>query len=328
MDNNQTENEWAKRFSPLDLLTNTKSSLNICAPMVRYSKLPFRELVKQYGVDVLYTPMILADVFKNSAISREVDFQTSINDSPVIVQFGAANSKDLADASELVAKYCSGVDINCGCPQKWAISEGIGCHLMERPDLVADMISQTKRRTSILNFQSNSGTGFPCSVKIRKHNDLRRTVDFAQKAEAAGADWITVHGRTRRQRSHEPCDFDAIKLIKESVSIPVFANGDVFNLSDKEEILKKTGCDGVMAARGLLENPALFAGYEKTPVECVKKFVELSLGLGSHHFIFHHHLMYMLEKSMSRAEKKHFNTISSIAGCIDYLTDHYGLEFF
>ena len=73
-----------------------------------------------------------------------------------------------------------------------------------------------------------------------------------------GVDWITVHGRLRTQRSTEPVDYEAIKLIKESVNIPVFANGDVFSKADADRIVAETGVDGVMAARGLLENPGIF----------------------------------------------------------------------
>lgn len=146
---------------------------------------------------------------------------------------------------------------------------------MEKPVLVADMVDQVKRRTAPMNFQSKSGTGYPCSIKIRINKDIKDTIDMVQRAEARkiilfyfyslnletqkmGVDWITVHGRLRTQRSTEPVDYEAIKLIKESVNIPVFANGDVFSKADADRIVAETGVDGVMAARGLLENPGIF----------------------------------------------------------------------
>lgn len=101
------------RQSPLDLISDERPWLKICAPMVRYSKLAFRELVRNYGCDVAYTPMILASVFKHSAVARQVEFQTSATnpvENPVVVQFAASNAIDLADAAELVAPYCNGVD--------------------------------------------------------------------------------------------------------------------------------------------------------------------------------------------------------------------------
>lgn len=187
------------------------------------------------------------------------------------------------------------------------------------------MINQVKRKTAPLNFQSNSGTGFPVSVKIRIHSDLSKTVEFAKRAEKCGADWITVHGRTQKQRSSEPVDYNAIKLIKECVSIPVFANGDIYTIQDADSVVENTNVDGVMCARGLLENPAMFSGYVTTPVECLQKYVRNALELGTTHFIFHHHLIYMLEKSMSKAEKKAFNVLSSIPAVLDYLEEHYGI---
>ncbi|KAI8590166.1 hypothetical protein BDZ88DRAFT_415763 [Geranomyces variabilis] len=297
----------------------------ICAPMVRYSKLPFRELVRTYGVDLAYTPMILADVYKHSTYSRDLEFRTNAADSPVVVQFAASTGVDLADAAELAAPYSNGVDLNCGCPQKWAISEKIGSYLMEDPERVRDMVRQVKARVG--GMRMADGEPYPVSIKIRVHNDPRRTVEFVKRAESVGVDWVTVHGRTAKQRSTEPVDLDAIKLVKENASVPVFANGDVFSLEDADRIVAHTRADGVMAARGLLENPALFAGYKHTPMAAVQDFVRLSTAYGSVHFIFHHHLMYMLESSMSRAEKKTFNILSSGPAIIDYLEGHYGLDF-
>ncbi|KNC98393.1 uncharacterized protein SPPG_06098 [Spizellomyces punctatus DAOM BR117] len=323
------DHELPPRRSAARLVQDLKSTGNryvkICAPMVRYSKLPFRELVRNYDVDIAYTPMILADVYKHSKISRDTEFRTNRKDDPVVIQFAAHSAVDLADAAELAAPYVNGVDLNCGCPQKWAVHEKIGAHLMEDPELVRDMVRQVKARTS--GIAMADGEPFPCSVKIRVHPDLKKTVEFVQRAESVGVDWITVHGRTRRQKSTEPVDLDAIKLVKEHATVPIFANGDVFSLQDADRIVEYTKTDGVMAARGLLENPALFAGHEYTPLECVERYVRLGIGYGSTHFIFHHHLMYMLDKSMSRAEKKTFNCLTSIPGILDYLETNYGLDF-
>ncbi len=142
-----------------------------------------------------------------------------------------------------------------------------------------------------------------------------------------GVDWITVHGRTAKQKSSEPVDLEAIQTIVSSVSVPVFANGDIFTLNDAETTVEQTGVKGVMAARGLLDNPALFAGYDHTPLECIEKYVRLAIGYGSNHFIMHHHLMYMMDSSMSKAEKRKFNSLTSIAGILDYLEEHYHMDF-
>lgn len=103
-------------------------------------------------------------------------------------------------------------------------------------------------------------------------NFFRETVDLCQKAEHAGVSWIAVHGRTKDQRA-EPVNKEAIKTIKESLSIPVIANGDIKSLQDVEEIQTVTKVDGVMAARGILQNPAMYSGFENTPLQCVQDWV-------------------------------------------------------
>lgn len=98
----------------------------------------------------------------------------------------------------------------------------------------------------------------------------RETYEFVKRAESVGVEYITVHGRTKTQKNTEPANLDAIRFVKESASVPIIANGGVFSMADVEEIYSKTNVDGVMSARGLLRNPALFAGYEYTPWECIE----------------------------------------------------------
>lgn len=239
-----------------------------------------------------------------------------------MVQFAAKNAHDLAKASEIVAPYVNGVDLNCGCPQRWAIQEGIGSHLMEDPEMVRDMIRQTKSRCSPM-----FPCGIPMSIKIRIHPDLRRTVDYVQMMEKAGVDFITVHGRNRRQKSTVPVNVESIQLVKTSVAIPVVANGGIFSLEDADEMVSLTNVDGVMAARGLLQNPAMFQGLQHTPLQCLREFIKLGVGTGMNHFIFHHHLMYMTESIMSKQEKKSFNVLTSIPSVLDWLEEHYGMDF-
>lgn len=98
----------------------------------------------------------------------------------------------------------------------------------------------------------------------------RTTYEFVKRAEAVGVDFLTVHGRTRLQKNTESVNFEGIKLVKESINVPVIANGSIFSIKDVDEMYEKTGVDGVMSARGLLQNPALFAGHETTPWECIE----------------------------------------------------------
>jgi len=302
--------------SILDLFSE-KDVVRICAPMVRYSKLSFRALVRKYNCDLAYTPMIISDAFVKSQEARDVEFTTNNADRPLIVQFAAANATDLANATEMIKPYADGVGINCGCPQRWAMAEGIGAHLIKHPDLICDMIKQTKQRV---------GNEFPCSIKIRVHPDLRKTVDMCQKAEHAGAAWIDVHGRTIQQR-RDPVDYDAIKLIKDSVRVPVVANGDIKCEKDVAMVKERTNVDGVMAAQGLLDNPAMYAGYSVTPKHCVEDYMDIAFQLGTPFVTFHHHLIFMTERWHSKAERRVFNNLSSTAAVVDYLDRFFDIRY-
>lgn len=286
--------------------------LRISAPMVRYSKLPFRLLVRKYNVDLCYSPMIMADCFVKSPEARLCEFQTCSQDQPLIVQFASNNASNFSLASLLVAPYVHGIDLNCGCPQKWALQEGIGAALLDHPppwETVVDMIQQAKRRSLK-----------PISVKIRILKDLNATIDMARSFEAAGVDWICVHGRNKNQRPHEPVNIEAIRLIKESLNIPVFANGNVFTLDDAESLQRETKADGVMAARGILENPCLFSG--KLPDEkCISEFIRLSILYSSPTPIFHHHLSLMTRKLLQPSDHRILNSLatSSTPTLLDFM---------
>ncbi|OMJ15625.1 tRNA-dihydrouridine(20a/20b) synthase [NAD(P)+]-like [Smittium culicis] len=258
--------------------------------------------------------MMLADVFRASEFGRE-DFTTNSSDTPLVIQFAANNYKDFSEAAELVAPYTDGLDLNCGCPQKWAIKDGYGSYLLNKPELVADMVKAVKNRVNI-----------PCSIKIRIYDNDSDTVELVRRAIAANVDWITVHGRTKKQSSNEPVNMDTIKLVKQISSVPIIANGGIFSYSDAQNLYNYTGVNGVMSARGLLENPALFSIHKTTPLDCIKDYVNLAVKYGTNHFIFHHHLMYMFEGIMSSSEKKTFNSLTSISMILDHLYQYYNIE--
>ncbi|XP_038549804.1 B-cell receptor-associated protein 29-like isoform X2 [Micropterus salmoides] len=220
--------------SIMDMFENGRV-LKICAPMVRYSKLAFRSLVRKYNCDICFTPMIVAADFMRSVKARDSEFTTNECDRPLIVQFASHDAQTLADAACVVAPFSDGVDLNCGCPQRWAMSAGYGACLINKPELVKDMVRHVRNQVDNPNYTA--------SIKIRIHKDLRRTVDLCQKAESAGVSWITVHGRTSEER-HQPVHYDAIKTIKDSVSVPVIANGDIKYLRDVESTHRLTGVDG------------------------------------------------------------------------------------
>lgn len=300
----------------MDLFDN-KELVTVAAPMVRYSKLAFRTLVRRYNCDLCFTPMIVSDCFIKSDKARQSDFSTSKGDNPLIVQFAASNASDLAEAAKLVAPYSSGCDLNCGCPQRWAMQEGYGACLIHRPELVADMVRQTR--------EAVGKNDYSVSVKIRIHDDTRQTVSLCRQLEAAGASFLTVHGRTPLNRCM-PVNLDAVRDIVSAVRVPVLANGDIRSMEDARRVQDYTGVKGVMAARGLLTNPAMFAGYDSTPLSCIEDWINISLETGTHFINFHHHLIYMLEKQLSRAERRYFNSLGSVVAVVEYLKEKYDIQ--
>ncbi|CCH46121.1 tRNA-dihydrouridine synthase [Wickerhamomyces ciferrii] len=289
----------------------------IAGPMVRYSKLPFRSLVREYNTDLVYSPMILAREFVRNEFARLSDFTTNNYDTPLIVQVGTNNVTDLLRFVEMIHPFVDGIGINCGCPIKEQIREGIGAALMSEPDLVSDMVYAVKQKY---------GDKVCIETKIRIHPDLNETVKFVQKVEKAGVDFITVHGRTKTTRSSQPANFEAIKLMNESVSVPVIANGDCFSLNDAYEIVKKTKVDGVMAVRGILDNPALFAGYEKAPWGCIEKFWEYSTSYGLTYRLLQHHLSCMLDGRIPKELYKEMMDIKTLAQLIDFFDNNFILK--
>lgn len=309
------------RHNPLYILKTTKKSKNrpayIVGPMVRYLKLPFRELVRNYGADIVYTPMILAREFVRNDVARLSDFTTNIEDRPVIVQVGCNNVDDLIKFVDMIHPYVDGIGLNCGCPIREQVREGIGAALISEPDLVASMVKAVKDKY---------GDAVCIETKIRIHNDLQETVQFVRTVEAAGVDFITVHGRTKTTRSSEPANFDAIKLVKSVVKVPVVANGDCFSLDDAHKIAEYTGVDGVMSARGALANPALFAGFQKTPWGAVELFWHLAMSYGLPYRIVQHHLLEMMDKMVPRKLLKEMNEQNNMVDLIDWFDGHFVLK--
>ncbi|RCK65007.1 tRNA-dihydrouridine(20a/20b) synthase [NAD(P)+] [Candida viswanathii] len=290
----------------------------IAGPMVRYSKLPFRELCRYYNVDIVYTPMILAREFVRNETARYTDFTTNDADKSVIVQVGVNNVEDFMKFVDMIHPYVDGIGINCGCPIKDQVREGIGAALMSEPDLVAELVRTAKTKY---------GDAICIDTKIRIHKDINETVEFVKKVVAAGTDIITVHGRTKNTRSSVPVNLEAIKTIRDTVTtIPVIANGDCFTLADCHRIVEATGVDGVMSARGVLSNPALFTGLDKTPWSTVEMFMHLVTAYGLPYKLAQYHVAHLLEDMVPKKYLKGVNEQLNMVDLIDYLDEHFVLK--
>lgn len=137
----------------------------------------------------------------------------------------------------------------------------------------------------------------------------------------AGVSHIAVHGRTLNMRDSEPCNLEAIALIKSVSKVPVFANGGCKSYDDAIKIVRTTKVDGVMVANGLLANPALFAGYTKTPDLCIFDWINLEKKFDISFESFHHHLNFMMRSRIPKAERIIFNNFKMKDDVINFINN-------
>ncbi|CAI9110213.1 OLC1v1010203C1 [Oldenlandia corymbosa var. corymbosa] len=225
----------------------------LVAPMVDNSELPFRMLCRKYGADGAYTPMLHSRIFSENEKYRSEEFTTCKEDRPLFVQFCANNPDTLLAAARRVEPYCDYVDINLGCPQRIARRGNYGAFLMDNLPLVKSLVEKLACNLQV-----------PVSCKIRLFPKLEDTISYAKMLEEAGCALLAVHGRTRDEKDGRKfrANWSAIKAVKDAVRIPVLANGNIRYMDDVWSCLEETGVQGVLSAESLLENPALFAGYE------------------------------------------------------------------
>ncbi|XP_023177479.1 tRNA-dihydrouridine(20a/20b) synthase [NAD(P)+]-like [Drosophila hydei] len=312
------------------LFADAEGFLRVSAPMVRYSKLEFRRLLRQNGVQLAFTPMMISDSINNSEKARQNEFTTGLDDLPLIAQFAAKDAMEFVTSAQLIYPYVDGVDLNCGCPQSWAIAKGYGCGLLRQPEQVRDVV-QSLRRTLPSDFS--------VSVKMRLLNSsdnqtsVQKTIQLAQQLEHCGVTFLTLHGRTPAQKhSKDTLNVEAMANVVKSLHIPLIVNGNVESYQDACELHAQTDAAGVMAARGLLANPALFNSDYRlattTPKECLQQWLDIAESAGDNlHFqCFHHHLTFMWSNAMKRALRIQFNSLGTKPQVLQFLAEHYDVR--
>lgn len=229
----------------------------LMAPLAGYTCFPFRLMARRLGAGSAYTEMVSADALKyNDQATSKLLYTDGREDIKCVQLLGSVPTVfERAAKSDLLAKFDI-IDINMGCPVPNVVKAGEGSALLDDIPRASKIIEACKR------------SGKTVSVKCRIGMNKSRIVieEFARMCEASGADMISVHGRTRDMMYDGEPLYDYIRLAKESVSIPVFANGGICSKADAEKMMEKTGADGVMLGRYGFENPLIFA--ELTGTEC------------------------------------------------------------
>ena len=229
---------------------NVKLENNIfLAPMAGITDLPFRLICKENDAGLVYTEMVSAKALLYNDEKTKLLLKTCDKEKPLAVQIFGSDVEAIAYASKYVSEFADIVDINMGCPAPKVVKNGDGSRLLLNLELVKQIIE-----TAVANSK------VPVTDKMRTGWDADNivVVEAAKIAEKAGASAITVHGRTRSQYYSGEADWNIIKQVKESVSIPVIGNGDVTSREIAKKRLEQSGVDAIMIGRGAFGNPWIF----------------------------------------------------------------------
>ncbi len=221
----------------------------LLAPMAGITDRAFRIVCEEFGPGLVCTEMVSSKgLFYGD---NKTDLLLNIKDEkrPIAVQIFGNDVDAMKYAAKYVSKIADIVDINMGCPAPKVVKNGDGSKLLLDLPLVEKIVTEVVKASSV-----------PVTVKIRKGWDANNVVavEAAKVIERAGASAITVHGRTRDEFYSGVADWDIIKQVKQSVSIPVIGNGDIKSKEDAIKIFEATGVDGIMIGRAALGNPWIF----------------------------------------------------------------------
>lgn len=220
------------------------------APLAGFTDLPFRSVVKKFGVDLTVSEMISSNAlaFKSKKTFKMLEKNPLEN--PYSIQIAGSDIDIIRQAVEILNEYdgIDVIDLNCGCPAPKVVNN------LQGSSLLTDLPQMAKTIQTIKKYSNKEYT----SVKMRLGFNNKNHVEIAKLCEDSGADYIAVHGRTKAGKYKAKVDYDAIKEIVEAVNIPVLANGDITTPQKAKWVLEHTGSAGIMVGRGAVGRPWIF----------------------------------------------------------------------
>lgn len=225
-------------------------SLVVLAPLAGYTDLPFRSVVKKFGVDLTISEMISSNALVYNSKKTLKMLEKSANEDPYFIQLAGYEPKVISEAVKMLNDIdgIAGIDLNCGCPAPKVFNNGSGSNLLGDLPRLGEILSTIKK---VSNKQYTTA-----KVRIGVNEKIPR--EIAHVVEDSGADMISVHGRTRVGAYKAPVDYDAIAQVKDVVKIPVIANGDIKDYKKAQQVLEYTHANGVMIGRGAIGKPWVF----------------------------------------------------------------------
>jgi tRNA-dihydrouridine synthase B len=217
------------------------------APMFRVTTLPYRLLCRRYGCGLVYSEMLNGNAVERGNKSALRQALSCVEERPVAMQLFGTNEEVLLSAAKKLE--CDIIDLNFGCPDAKVMRQGAGAALLVRPQKVFDIVNHLAK-----------GLDKPVSAKIRIGMNAKsiNAVEIAKRIEEGGAAAIAVHGRTAAQGYSGKADWDVIRQVKEAVSIPVIANGDIVDEGSANACMRETKADFLMIGRACMGEPHLF----------------------------------------------------------------------
>ncbi|HOJ65233.1 MAG TPA: tRNA dihydrouridine synthase DusB [Spirochaetota bacterium] len=221
----------------------------LIAPLAGYTNLPTRQILRKLGANLCYAEMVSAEGLNYSFDKSVLLIETKEDDRPLGIQLFGPDEDRIAFAFEKIKNYNFDiVDINCGCSVNKIIKSRSGATLLKSPETIYKIISRLKTLTDK-----------PVTLKIRSgwDNSSINYLEVLDAAEKGGASLITLHPRTKSMLFNGKANWEHIRILKEKSNIPVIGNGDIFTADDAIRMFETTKCDGIMLARGIIENPFL-----------------------------------------------------------------------